>query len=329
MLRHVIKCRRLTLAVGCLLALPAAIAVASSPALVNLSSASLRAEPYHLSELETQAVYGTPLEIIDRQDEWLQVRVPDGYEAYVPASSVVEVSETEMDRWRASRRLIVVNALPEPVVADSTLSYHDAGNVITDLTIGSIMEGEVSPGSKFVAVTLPDGRRGFAKTVDVDDLDSWASRPATSSEVVDIAMTMMGIPYLWGGTTGKGLDCSGLSQTCYLLGARLLLPRNASQQARIGQELDLSKPELFRQGDLLFFGNDDRITHVAIYDGQTRYVHSSGRVHESSFEPDDALYIPRQVIKAVRIIGVPTIEKTMSIRENPLYFSTPATRNHD
>ena len=295
-------------------------AAAVTPGLVNISSASLRSEPSHAAELETQAVYGTPVEILN-EDEistgWLRVRLPDGYEAYIPESSVWVMSEAEMDRWRDADRLIISRPFPGPVIADTLLSDYTPYNRICDLTVGSILEGSMpGPGARFVEVTLPDGDRGYARVDDMADFRTWASRPADIDEVLDVANLLLGIPYLWGGITEKGLDCSGFTRTCYLIGARTLLPRNASQQAMIGTPLDIDHPELFEQGDLIFFGSDGRITHVAIYDHGSTYIHASGKVFRSSFDPQSDKYLPRSVIAAVR-----PLDGSEPISLNPRYFN--------
>lgn len=310
--------RRFVLSI--LLLLTVAAVSSARSGLVNLSSASLRSQPSHAAELETQAVYGTPVEILDDTDDssdWLHVRLPDGYVAFIPSTSVVLMSEPEMERWRSADRLIVTRPFPGPVIADTLISDRVPGNRVSDLTMGSILEGKFpDDGASFIEVALPDGRRGFASTSDLADFEKWASLPPDVDEVVEIARQLNGIPYLWGGTTEKGLDCSGLSQTCYLIGARVLLPRNASQQARLAQALDPERPDLFEKGDLLFFGDDGRITHVAIHDGgEDTYIHSSGRVFRASFNPGHPLYISRKVIAAVR--PLPAAQPLLS---NPLYF---------
>lgn len=254
--------RRVALIISLLLTVAGVSSARSG--LVNLSSASLRSQPSHAAELETQAVYGTPVEILDDTDDssdWLHVRLPDGYVAFIPSTSVMMMSEQEMERWRSAKRVIVNRPFPGPVIADTIISDRVPGNRVSDLTIGSILEGKFpDTGASFIEVALPDGRRGFASASYLADFEKWASLPPDVDEVVEIAQLLNGIPYLWGGTTEKGLDCSGLSQTCYLIGARVLLPRNASQQARLDQVLDPERPDLFEKGDLLFFGDDGRTT---------------------------------------------------------------------
>ncbi|MCM1293728.1 MAG: C40 family peptidase [Bacteroides sp.] len=310
---------RLFVAMFVLIAMSGVCCAESAWGLVNVSVANLRAEPSHASEMETQVVYGTPVEILDSVDEWLYVNVPDGYKAYVTASSLTRRSHAQMAEWRSSHRLIFTDVLPAVILKDST-AVATPGNVLSDVTLCSIFEGEINPGARFAEVRLPDGRTGFLPAASVADFRSWSSGEPSVDEILSAAQALNGTPYLWGGASSKAVDCSGLTQLCYLFGARCLLPRNASQQATVGEEIDFTDPSRLQPGDLLFFGNGEsaKITHVAISQGGSRYIHASGRVYISSFDPADPLYIPRRVIKSVRILGI--ADREMSIAGNPVYF---------
>ena len=107
------------------------------------------------------------------------------------------------------------------------------------------------------------------------------------------AKSLLGVPYLWGGTSTKMLDCSGFTKTVYFLNGVDLL-RNASHQWRQGTPVEPGKKlENLRKGDLLFFGrrNDGKpkVTHVGIYLENGLFIHSSGLVHISSLDPDSEL----------------------------------------
>lgn len=288
--------------------------------IVNVSAASLRNSPSHASELETQAVYGTPVEVVREDDGWLLVVTPDGYRAYAHPSAIEMKSEPEMVRWRSAPRLIVTSLRPVVIVADTL----DCGprNIVSDATLCSVFEGSLKPGAEFVGVTLPDGRKGFMPSTSVDDFERWMSRDFSADQLLDVAWSMMGVPYLWGGSTPKGIDCSGLTQLSYFY-CGILLPRNASQQAMIGEELDITQPDGFRRSDLLFFGEGDdvKITHVGVSDGGSRFVHASGRVFVSSFDPSDPLFIPRRLLKAVRINPVSAGEGTIRVCDHEWYFN--------
>lgn len=292
------------------------------PALVNVAAACLRTQPSHASQLETQASYGTPVRILDRQGEWYRIALPDGYEAWMVGTSLVEKTPEEMGKWRTAPRLIVTK--PQQANAWNDSINTSDGNVAFDIVLGSIFEGSKKPGAKYAELVLPDGRRGYALSSDVADFAEWSKQTPSVDTVLDDARAFMGVTYLWGGTTPKAMDCSGLTKLCY--GAvGLILPRNASAQALIGQTLDPAQPETFRRGDLLFFGTGDGtiVTHVGIYDGFTRYIHASGRVFESSFNPKNPLYIPRKVIGACRIIGADSQKGITPYAKHPMYFNQP------
>lgn len=288
--------------------------------LVNVSVASLRNSPSHVSELETQVIYGTPVEILsDSLAEWCFCRTPDGYKAYIHRSAFIAKTASEMERWRSAQRVIVTASGEQHVVADTlSLSSRD---VVSDVTWLSVLEGYVKAGSSFASVSLPDGRKGYLPAGSVADFRQWSERAPDADAILDAAFAMRGVPYLWGGSSSKAVDCSGFTQLCFF-SAGLLLPRNASQQAMIGEEVDFSAPSALRRADLLFFGNDTRITHVAIFDGDTRFIHASGCVYESSFDPEHPLYIPRSVIKAVRVLGcIGDASAVMPVAGHPWYFN--------
>jgi cell wall-associated NlpC family hydrolase len=118
----------------------------------------------------------------------------------------------------------------------------------------------------------------------------WADQSADTEAVVHLSRQLIGSPYLWGGTSSKAVDCSGLVKLAWF-SQGLILARDASQQARFGEPIDFNHIENLHQGDLLFFGRSpERITHVGIYLGNGQYIHASGLVRINSIDPDDPLY---------------------------------------
>lgn len=151
------------------------------------------------------------------------------------------------------------------------------------------------------------GEQGWVLKRDVQDLSEWtSSRELTAENVIRTAKTFLGVPYLWGGASAKGFDCSGLVQYCwYLCGGKV--PRDAGPQYFAGEDIPLSFENL-RPADLLFFGKaateDEplRITHVGIYIGEGKFIHCSQSVKISSLLPDRPDTYYRQPIKACRLI---------------------------
>lgn len=280
----------------------------------NVSALSLRTAPSHSAEMDTQAVLGAPLLVDSVSGDWARVMTADSVVCYAPLKSVVMKDSADMARWRQARRVIVTGLEPLLIVAD-TLGW-GVGNIVSDVTLCSVLEGRVAPGSAYASVGLPDGRHGFLPAGVVEDFASWSRRDHAPEEILSAARSMTGMPYLWGGTTSKAVDCSGFTQTCFFY-AGSLIPRNSRGQAAAGKPV--GNDSGLRPCDLLFFGegDDERITHVGIYVGGTRFIHSSGLVFESSFDPSDSLFIPRKVLSAVRFS---LDDPRFLVSLNPFYF---------
>lgn len=289
---------------------------------VRLSVASLRTRGAHAAEMSTQALMGTPLRVLERGKEWWRVQAPDGYIAWVPSSSVVHKTPDEMKAWRTSPRFIVT--APFQLNAYRTPSATDGRSVVTDLVNGDIVG---IPGSSprvengRLEISLPDGRTAYADAAAFTPIEQWASQKFDPDVILDLAYSMEGIPYLWGGMSTKALDCSGLAKTAYFANG-IILMRDASQQATTGMRIEAKDWRRCRPGDLLFFGNakTGKVTHVAIYDTAGNYVHSSGRVKRNSVDPESASYLSTPFLHAVRINGYEETPGITRARNHKWYF---------
>jgi gamma-D-glutamyl-L-lysine dipeptidyl-peptidase len=287
--------------------LPDRAAAAPGWALVSNSVANLRSEPRHAAELATQAPLGVPLRILDRSGGWLLVQVPDGYLAWVDAGGVELLSAGELEAHRRADKVIYVEtagtAWSEPRVGTEP---------VADLVAGALLE-RLDGVSGFHRVRFPDGRVAYVAESEARPYDRWvAATTATEASLVATAMVFLGRPYLWGGTSPYGMDCSGFTKTVFLLNG-LILPRDASQQVHAGTFADdVADFQALRPGDLLFFGQPatadrpERVVHVGMWIGDGRFIHSSGRVRIGGVDPTDPLYDAENVqryLRTKRILG--------------------------
>ncbi|RLD87425.1 MAG: peptidase [Bacteroidetes bacterium] len=278
-------------------------------ALVNNSVIHLRREPSSTKELVTQALLGTPVRILKTEGGKSLIQVPDKYIGWVNTEEVHAVDEEELAVYRDAEKVIFA--------AQYGLSYSEPdveSMPVTDLVIGNILR-KVTEESGFSQVLYPDGRLGWVKSSELVPAEEIFFKSTLKENLVLTALRFHGIPYLWGGTSSKNIDCSGLVCNVYFMNG-ILLPRDADMQALIGKELSTSMaPDGLEAGDLLFFGRkatedeEENVSHVAMYIGEGEYIHSAGyreRVSINSMDSTKNNFIeryPEIFVRAVRILG--------------------------
>lgn len=284
-------------------------------ALVKLSVASLRTAGRHSAEMATQGIMGMPLQVLDRDDDWYRVRMPDDYIAYVPANSLVRIDAARLNEWKAAKRYIVT-------VYQTRLVSAPAGDeTVSDLVMGNILEyrGSANKG-KWIKLATPDGREGYVEAKELQEFAEWAKQDFSAEQIETTSKRMMGSGYLWGGTSTKLTDCSGLAKVSYFSNA-IILQRDASQQALTGEIIKADEWKSAQTGDLLFFGsNSGRVTHVAIYLRDGKYIHCSGQVKINSVNPDDDDYLTTPFLSISRINGKVGSKGIVAVRNHPWYF---------
>ena len=256
-------------------------AAAPHRATAHRSLAHVRAEPRHSAELVTQMILGEEALVLRDGDSWLQVRLADGYLGWVHRGSVVR---SAVDDLEAFARSLDGPPRDDPatwiVVARGQVLRQgpDPGSPqAADLVQGGRVRIE-DPGRDPLAATLPDGTTGWLDRQAAIPATRLAERfPQSGEALVEHAADFLGLPYLWGGTSEKGFDCSGLVQRIYgLHGIRL--PRDADPQSRVGAPVDPgSRWRDVRPGDLAFFleSPGGRVTHVGILAEGGRMIHAS------------------------------------------------------
>ncbi|MCK5086959.1 MAG: C40 family peptidase, partial [Melioribacteraceae bacterium] len=199
---------------------------------------------------------------------------------------------------------------------------------ISDLVIGNILikDGEEN---NYCRIKYPDGRIAFIEKEYCVELNGWINNShPTEENIISTAKSFMGIPYLWGGTSAKGMDCSGFTKTVYYLNG-VVMSRDASQQVNTGILVDTNNGfDNLQPGDLLFFGSrktekrNERITHVGIYIGDYEYIHAAGEVKINSLNVNAKnfnLYRLNHFIRAKRIINSVDKNGVTSIKNNKFY----------
>lgn len=291
--------------------------------IVDLSVCNLRVEPDFSSEMTTQALLGMPVRVLQNEG-WYRVQTPDNYIAWVHRGGVHPVTKAEYDAWNRADKIVVTThygfTYEKPDVASQTVS---------DVVAGNRLKWEGSEGA-FYKVAYPGGRKAYiAKAIAQPEKQWRAALKQDAGSIIRTAYTMMGIPYLWAGTSSKGMDCSGFVRNTLFL-HDIIIPRDASQQAYVGQHIDIAPGfKNVQPGDLIFFGRKatadkkERVVHVAIYVGNQQFIHSQGDVHVSSFNSADKNfddYNLNRLLYAVRIL--PYINKEAALNttdKNPYY----------
>jgi len=300
-------------------------------ALVNNSVIHLRREPSSTKELVTQALLGTPVRILKTEGGKSLIQVPDRYIGWINTEEVSPVNQSELAAYREAEKVIYA--------AQYGLSYSEPdveSMPVSDLVIGNIVS-RVAEKSGFTQVLYPDGRLGWVNSSDLVPAEEIFFKTSLKENLVQTALKFNGIPYLWGGTSSKNIDCSGLVCNVYFMNG-IQLPRDADMQALIGQELTTTMaPDGLEAGDLLFFGRkaseeaEENVTHVAMYIGDGEYIHSAGyreRVGINSMDSTKENFIERYpdiFVRAVRILGE-EYDGFRPIAENAFYKEIISTK---
>ena len=283
-------------------------------ALIKVSVSNLRKEPANKAELVSQALMGTPVKLLKKTGSWYLIKTPDTYISWIYSDEIVPVSESEYQTWRNSQRVIFT---------DDYSTIYDSETLIkpiSDVVCGNIFE-VTEQNFRLIKLRFPDGRFGYSiKKGWITLSDYMLIVPRSADSILILAKKFMGRPYLWGGTSSLAMDCSGFTKTVFFMNG-IILPRDASQQAYIGETITPNNYfDNVRAGDLLFFGKKaenggkDRVTHVGISLGQTNYIHESGIVQINSFDPQSPDYSDarrKSFLWATRILGIPEMDKLL------------------
>lgn len=214
----------------------------------NLSAAPLRKEADDRSEMISQLLFGETCSIINSKENWTNIKCSiDGYEAWIDSKQITETNKLLESKHTVFElaHTYIFKDFHIPILLGSSLPNFDGLNFK--------IENE-----KYLF-------QGISLENNLSNLEN----------IRKIALKYLHAPYLWGGRSPFGIDCSGLTQMVYkFLGINL--PRDAYQQAEIG--INIGFVEESKVGDLAFFGKEEKITHVGILIGKNEILHASGKV---------------------------------------------------
>jgi hypothetical protein len=229
--------------------------------IATLSIIPLRKQAAHASEQVSQLLFGETYQVVNQQNGWLLVRCTyDGYEGWLSVAQHCELTEKEYANITQSETAVALELLYSaasshysiPITAGSSLPFFDGMNF-------KILK------EKFIY-------NGQA-------LQAEARTPAIFEKV---AMRYLNAPYLWGGRSPVGIDCSGFTQVIYKF-IDIKLARDAYQQADQGSLVNFAQEA--QPGDLAFFANDEgKITHTGIVLKDNKIIHASGKVRIDKFD---------------------------------------------
>ncbi|AXT49579.1 hydrolase Nlp/P60 [Aquimarina sp. BL5] len=242
----------------------------------NLSIVPLRFEPSDPSEMVSQVLYGEHFKVLEKRKKWSRIRLAfDTYEGWIDNKQYVEITEEVYKDF---------DTKPLDVTADLIDFISCKDNQLMPIALGS------SLGALDLFEHQYDGNRITEKQ--------------PKDKLVETAFLFLNAPYLWGGKTNFGIDCSGFTQMVYKLNGYKLL-RDASLQATQGDPLSFIEES--EPGDLAFFDNDEgAITHVGVIMKDNYIIHAHGKVrvdridHTGIFNGEKRLYTHKlRVIKRI------------------------------
>jgi len=238
-------------------------------AICRVAIAPLRPAPSDKAEISTQLLFGDAVEVLEQAEPWWRIRnAYDDYEGWMDFKQLIVLSREEYIAAQNYQLMVPAQVVNAVTAEDGTAFYLPAAAALP----------------AYADAACQIGNQQFRVNFDPHQVSS-----PTEEKIRELALFFLNAPYLWGGRTLFGIDCSGFSQAVYKL-AGIRIKRDASQQAEQGQIVNFL-PEV-KTGDLAFFDNaEGRIIHVGIILDKDKIIHASGRVRIDPID-DQGIYSP-------------------------------------
>lgn len=239
-------------------------------AICRVAVAPIRASSSDKAEITTQLLFGDHVEVLEKAGPWWQIRNGyDDYEGWIDFKQLTALTETEYEACKQRTALVPAAVHNQVLAADGSAYYLAASSNLPVYSDGFCQLGK----EKFQVLFEPH----------------IAPAQATGAKLADSALFYLNAPYLWGGRTLFGIDCSGYVQAVFALYG-ITLHRDAAQQAEQGETVNFL-PEA-QTGDLAFFDNaDGKIIHVGLMLNANQIIHASGKVRIDPID-DQGIYNP-------------------------------------
>jgi gamma-D-glutamyl-L-lysine dipeptidyl-peptidase len=262
----------------------------SSTQIVVVPVTNMYSHPSDQSDVVSQAIYGSNVTLLTARGEWCRIQTADHYKGWVPSRHLRLVQSGP--GYATSGAVVQVESLFANLYREPDVTRHKPvltipfesrleempeeipGRATGEKTTAGKKAGDKNGHEGWLQVRLPDKRSAWIQENDVVA----DPKPLSIAESIELGKRFMGLPYLWGGTSSFGFDCSGFTQM--LMRSRgVIMPRDADQQAAWTGLAAVERADL-QPGDLLFFGSSPRnVTHTGMYIGGGEFIHDSTHGH--------------------------------------------------
>ena len=256
-------------------------------AIINVSVTPIKDKPSHSSQIIDQGQMGNKLKLLRFESGWYLSQTHYDYVGWINQTAIQINDSNQIKDWDSSN-LIRVLVITDYIYSKPNIESQPISDVVLNNKLKLINKNV-----DWSLIQLPDKRFGYLKNTSFAKHTKEIKDPIQTR--LKLAQQMMGSPYLWGGNSTKGNDCSGFTQNIFEASG-IQLPRDARQQALYGKEIVPNNTwSNIQPGDLLFFGKEDRVTHVGMSLGQYDFIHQGGMVSINSLDKTSILFAPKRL----------------------------------